>query len=45
MPLLRRVADRLPTASGQVSATVTKLLVMADELLTDGGAGAGALGA
>jgi GAF domain-containing protein len=49
MPLLRRVADRLPAASAQVSATVTKLLVMADELLADGAAGpgadAGALGA
>ena len=45
MPLLRRVADRLPTASAQVSATVTKLLAMADELLADGGAGTGALGA
>lgn len=45
MPLLRRVADRLPTASAQVSATVTKLLVMADELLADGGADAGTLGA
>jgi GAF domain-containing protein len=45
MPLLRRVAERLPTASAQVSATVTKLLAMADELLADGGASAGAVGA
>jgi GAF domain-containing protein len=45
MPLLRRVADRLPAAPAQVSATVTKLLVMADELLADSGAGAGARGA
>ncbi len=30
MPLLRRVSDRLPTASAQISATVTKLLGMAD---------------
>ena len=36
MPLLRRVAERLPTASDHVSATVTRLLVMADELLADG---------
>lgn len=34
--LLRRVAERLPTASAQVGATVTKLLVMADELLAAG---------
>lgn len=40
MPLLRRVADRLPTASAQISATVTKLLGMADELLADGDRGA-----
>ena len=40
MPLLRRVADRLPTASAQVSATVTKLLAMADELLAEGDHGA-----
>lgn len=33
LPLLERVAERLPLASGQVGATVTKLLVMADELL------------
>jgi signal transduction protein with GAF and PtsI domain len=38
MPLLRRVAERLPTASEQVGATVTKLLTMADELLASGGA-------
>ncbi|WP_327674133.1 GAF domain-containing protein [Kitasatospora sp. NBC_00458] len=34
--LLRRVAERLPLASEQVAATVTKLLTMADELLGDG---------
>ncbi|WP_225848869.1 GAF domain-containing protein [Streptomyces sp. HPF1205] len=34
--LLGRVAERLPTASAQVGATVTKLLVMADELLAAG---------
>lgn len=45
MPLLRRVADRLPTASTQVSTTVIKLLVMADELLADGTTGAGTSGA
>ncbi|MFJ5117454.1 GAF domain-containing protein [Kitasatospora sp. NPDC088548] len=33
--LLQRVAERLPTASEQVGATVAKLLVMADELLAD----------
>lgn len=33
MPLLRRVAERLPAATEQVGATVAKLLVMADELL------------
>lgn len=32
-PLLHRLADRLPGAPGPVAATVTKLLVMADELL------------
>jgi GAF domain-containing protein len=36
LPLLQRVAERLPTASEQVGATVTKLLVMADELLAAG---------
>lgn len=45
MPLLRRLADRLPKAPEQVSATVTKLLQMADELLSDGAVGAGTLGA
>ncbi len=44
MPLLRRLADRLPTAPAAVSATVTKLLMMADELLADGAVGAGAVG-
>lgn len=34
-PLLRRVAERLPAAPEHLRATVTKLLVMADELLTD----------
>ncbi|GAA3001283.1 hypothetical protein GCM10020229_11940 [Kitasatospora albolonga] len=32
-PLLQRLAERLPTASDHVSATVTKLLLMADDLL------------
>jgi GAF domain-containing protein len=32
-PLLQRLADKLPEAPGPVAATVTKLLVMADELL------------
>jgi signal transduction protein with GAF and PtsI domain len=36
MPLLRRVAERLPAATEQVGATVAKLLVMADELLASG---------
>lgn len=36
LPVLRRVADRLPTASAPVSAMVTKLLLMADELLAAG---------
>jgi signal transduction protein with GAF and PtsI domain len=36
MPLLRRVAERLPAAPEQVGATVAKLLVMADELLAGG---------
>jgi GAF domain-containing protein len=44
MPVLRRVADRLPTASAPVSAMVTKLLLMADELLADGAVGAGTPG-
>jgi hypothetical protein len=43
LPLLQRVAERLPTAPGPVSATVTKLLTMADELLADGGAPVGAV--
>ncbi len=38
LPLLQRVAERLPTAPDQVSATVTKLLIMADELLAAGDA-------
>ena len=38
MPLLRRVAERLPTAPEQVGAMVTKLLTMADELLAAGSA-------
>lgn len=36
MPLLRRVAERLPVAPERVSATVSKLLAMADELLASG---------
>ena len=36
MPLLRRVAERLPAATEQVGATVAKLLVMADEMLASG---------
>jgi GAF domain-containing protein len=43
MPLLRRLAERLPTAPAQVKPTVTKLLVIADELLADGAAGPGSL--
>lgn len=42
MPLLRRVAERLPGATEQVRATVAKLLVMADELLANGHSDAGA---
>ncbi len=42
MPLLRRVAERLPAATGQVRATVAKLLVMADELLANGHSDVGA---
>lgn len=42
MPLLRRVAERLPAATGQVGATVAKLLEMADELLANGHSDAGA---
>ena len=42
MPLLRRVAERLPAATEQVGATVAKLLVMADELLASGHSDAGA---
>jgi putative methionine-R-sulfoxide reductase with GAF domain len=38
MPLLRRVAERLPAAPEQVGATVTRLLIMADELLASAGA-------
>lgn len=40
--LLRRVADRLPTAPEHVGAMVAKLLRMADELLDEGAVGAGA---
>jgi GAF domain-containing protein len=43
MPLLQRVAQRLPVAPEQVGATVTKLLAMADELLASGDADAGAV--
>lgn len=35
MRLLSRLADRLPAAPAQVSATVTRLLRMADELLAE----------
>jgi len=42
MPLLRRVAERLPAATEQVGATVAKLLTMADELLASGHSEAGA---
>jgi GAF domain-containing protein len=41
MPLLRRVAERLPAATEQVAATVAKLLTMADELLATGHGDAG----
>lgn len=34
-PLLQRVAERLPRADEKVSATVTRLLMMADDLLAD----------
>lgn len=40
-PLLRRVTDRLPTASEQVRTTVTKLLQMADDLLAEDATGPG----
>ena len=43
MPLLRRVAERLPGAPEQVGTTVTKLLTMADELLASGAADADAV--
>ncbi len=36
LPLLQRVAERLPTAPETVSSTVTSLLVMVDELLSRG---------
>jgi GAF domain-containing protein len=35
VPLLERVAQRLPTASASVADTVTRLLEMADDLLAD----------
>jgi putative methionine-R-sulfoxide reductase with GAF domain len=35
LPLLRRLADRLPAAPAQVGTTVMKLLTMADELLAE----------
>jgi len=41
VPVLQRVADRLPAASEQVRATVTRLLLMADDLLADDAAGQG----
>jgi GAF domain-containing protein len=34
VPLLERVAERLPAAPAPVAATVTRLLAMADDLLT-----------
>jgi hypothetical protein len=34
-PLLQRVAERLPRADEKVGATVTRLLMMADDLLAD----------
>jgi signal transduction protein with GAF and PtsI domain len=43
MPLLRRVAERLPAAPERVGATVTKLLAMADELLASGDTDADAI--
>ena len=43
MPLLRRLADRLPAASAQVGATVIKLLTMADELLAEAAGDTGSL--
>lgn len=45
LPVLRRVADRLPSASEQVRATVTRLLLMADDLLADDAASPGRPGA
>lgn len=42
--LLRRVADRLPTAPEHVGTMVAKLLRMADELLDEGAVGAGTVG-
>lgn len=44
MALLRRVTDRLPTASEPVRATATKLLTMADELLAEDALGVGTRG-
>ena len=44
VPLLQRVAERLPSAPEAVATTVASLLTMADTLLSarDPGAGAGA---
>jgi GAF domain-containing protein len=40
LTVLRRVAERLPLASGPVASTVSRLLVTADELLSSQAAGA-----
>jgi signal transduction protein with GAF and PtsI domain len=45
VPLLQRVAERLPMAPEPVSATVTKLLAMADELLAGDDTAVGTLSA
>jgi GAF domain-containing protein len=45
VPLLQRVAERLPTASGPVSVTVTRLLAVADELLAGDDSAVGTLSA
>jgi signal transduction protein with GAF and PtsI domain len=45
VPLLQRVAERLPVAPEPLSATVTKLLAMADELLAGGDTVGGTLSA
>jgi signal transduction protein with GAF and PtsI domain len=45
VPLLQRVSERLPMAPEPVSATVTKLLAMADELLAGDDTAVGTLSA